>query len=225
VGESTGGLMSTGGDWREWAIALSKDGGRGAGLALSLAPAGGAANAFAEAGGTLANRGKAALSLYRNGGMGGLTKVAESGDDALHAVTLTRDKLVDSISGVNKAGDEIAAAIRAGDIKISALGRELFEKTIKRLDATVTDDIVGQIQALQHGNKVYLRRASALIDGDLVHEGKHVLDWFKGGVRYKSVYVSEFRAYSAQRAFQIAKAGESQFSGVFDIIKHIWRNY
>jgi len=137
---------------------------------------------------------------------------------------LTREALLDSIKGV-APGDRVAASIVAGDIKVCALGDRLFEKAVRLRDPGISDATLAQTRALQWGEHVYLRSSSRFLDADLVHEGTHVLDWFRGGVRYNSVYLSELSAYKAQRAFQMGKYGSSEFDSWWSMINHIFKNY
>ena len=85
VGGATGEVWANGGDWREWTIALSQDTGRGASLALSAAPVGGAANALAKAEAGLANRLKGAWTGWRAGGFNVADDAFRVGDDVLRA--------------------------------------------------------------------------------------------------------------------------------------------
>ena len=111
----------------------------------------------------------------------------------------------------------IANKIRKGEIKLSVLGDELFERAFG-----VNGDVVG----IAIDNKIYLRRNSGTIHSDMVHEGTHAMDFLKG-VPYEQIssWEGEIRAYTAEHHFQKASGLAVQFTDEEEIKVHVWSNY
>ena len=103
-----------------------------------------------------------------------------------------------SVSNVLRGLDssEIVANINAGNIKLSVIGDELFERAFG-----VASDVTG----LAIDNKIYIRKSSITIHSDMVHEGTHALDYLRG-ISYseRAGWAGEIRAYTAEHHFQKA---------------------
>ena len=136
---------------------------------------------------------------------------------------VTREALIESLKGGTRESGEIAEALARKEIRLSMLGDELFEKAAIRRGFQ-SSDIAGT-RAFCWGEYVYLRRSSMFLSSDMVHEGIHALDFFRGGINYRWTFLSEFRAYRAQQLFQHATIGSSEFSSRFSILRHVWSNY
>ena len=131
--------------------------------------------------------------------------------------SITKDQLLDFLDGKTAHSSQIADRIRKGEIKVSVLGDELFDRYFG-----VNRDVLG----LAYGNKIYLRRSSSSIFSDLVHEGTHALDFLSGIPERKiSGWEGEIKAYTAEHHFQKASGLLIQFSNEDDISVHVWSNY
>jgi len=129
--------------------------------------------------------------------------------------------IAQAIDGHTLQSTRIAEAIKSGDIKVSVLGDELFERAI--LSKSDPIDTV----AMAYGNKIYLRRSSTNILTDTVHEGTHALDYVNGfGLNSpKSVWQWEKRAFFYEHQFQKSAGMTPDFATPRDMMFHIWRNY
>lgn len=79
---------------------------------------------------------------------------------------------------------------------------------------------------MQVGNQIYMRRSSASIYSDVVHEGTHAIDFINNIPQSEiSSWPGEIRAYSAERLFQIESCMPVQFATENDMLIHIWSNY
>jgi hypothetical protein len=100
-----------------------------------------------------------------HGGFGatkGSAKVYKDGYQKVQGRDYTREQLIDFLDGKTTQSSAIANKIRKGEIKLSVLGDELFERAFG-----VNGDVVG----IAIDNKIYLRRNSGTIHSDMVHEG------------------------------------------------------
>lgn len=139
---------------------------------------------------------------------GGVTSVKQN---------YTREQLLTFIDGVTKHSSEIVANINAGNIKLSFIGDELFERAFG-----VSSDVTG----LAIDNKIYIRKSSITIHSDMVHEGTHALDYLRG-ISYseRAGWAGEIRAYTAEHHFQKAANITLEFANEDDIRVHVWKNY
>ena len=74
---------------------------------------------------------------------------------------------------------------------------------------------------------IYMRRNSASLYSDTVHEGVHAIDMNNrfGFNPLKTTRDWEFRAYDAEREFQLATTGRAQYPTATSIMNHINGNY
>lgn len=155
-----------------------------------------------------------------HGGFGatkGSSKISNEGFQNSSGNNFTREQLIDFLEGKTSQSSEIADKIRKGEIKLSVLGDELFERAFG-----VNRDVVG----IAIDNKIYLRRTSSTIHSDMVHEGIHALDFLKGMPYEKiSSWDGEIRAYTAEHHFQKAAGLAVQFTNEDEIKVHVWKNY
>ncbi|MCW7538237.1 LysM peptidoglycan-binding domain-containing protein [Aquabacterium sp. A7-Y] len=128
-----------------------------------------------------------------------------------------------AIDGVTEQSSRIAAAIRNGDLKISVLGDDLFNKA--KLSAEEVRQ--GNIVAIAQENRLYLRKSSASLLTDTVHEGTHGLDFINGygATSPKTRWQWEKRAFFYERQYQLSSGQIPQFSTPRDMVFHIWEHY
>ena len=129
--------------------------------------------------------------------------------------------IAQAIDGHTLQSTKIANAIRRGDIKVSVLGDEFFENAVLSKGDPI--DTV----AMAASNRIYLRRSSANILTDAVHEGTHALDYLNGfGLNSsKKVWQWEKRAYFYENQFQKSTGTAPDFATPRDMMFHIWMNY
>ena len=129
----------------------------------------------------------------------------------------TREDLIDFIDGKTEQSSIIADKIRNGEIKISILGDQLFEKMFG-----VNYEVIG----IAMGNKIYLRKNSSSIHSDIVHEGTHAVD-FLNGLSYNKIssWDGEIKAYTEEHYFQKASGLALQFDNENEIKIHVMSNY
>lgn len=132
-------------------------------------------------------------------------------------IDYTKEELLAFIDGKTSQSSVIADKIRKGEIKLSILGDELFDRAFG-----VNRDVIG----IAIENKIYLRRNSISIHSDIVHEGTHALDYING-LPYEKIssWDGEIKAYTAEHHFQKASGLALQFSNEDDIKVHVWKNY
>ena len=114
-----------------------------------------------------------------HGGFGatkGSAKIYKDGYQKSQDKEYTREQLIDFLDGKTAQSSVIADKIRKGEIKLSVLGDELFERAFG-----VNSDVVG----IAIDNKIYLRKNSSTIHSDMVHEGTHAIDFLKGMLDYE----------------------------------------
>lgn len=155
-----------------------------------------------------------------HGGFGatkGNSKVFKDGYQKSEGNSFTREQLVGFLDGKTTHSSEIAEKIRKGEIKLSILGDELFERAFG-----VNRNVAG----IAIDNKIYLRRNSVSIHSDMVHEGTHAMD-FLHGVPYEKIssWDGEIKAYTAEHYFQKASGLAIEFANEDEIKVHVLRNY
>ena len=155
-----------------------------------------------------------------HGGFGatkGSSKVYRDGYQKNYGINYTREQLIDFLDGKTAQSSEIAIKIRNGEIKLSVLGDELFERAFG-----VNQDVVG----IAIDDKIYLRRNSGTIYSDIVHEGTHAMDYLNG-LPYDRIssWEGEIKAYTAEHHFQKASGLAVEFANEDEIKVHVWSNY
>jgi hypothetical protein len=131
---------------------------------------------------------------------------------------LTRNSLIDGLSGKTQQGNRVAEGIKSGNISTNILSDELFEKAykLKGGDGSVP-------QAFAYGEQIFVRKSSSNLLSDTLHEGTHSLDYlnnFNG-----NVYQLEKRAYFYERQFQKAGGGQVEFETIDKMLGFIYANY
>ena len=132
-------------------------------------------------------------------------------------VNHTRESLLRELDGQTPTSSAIADKIRRQEIKINVLDDNLFNRYLGYDNHTL---------AVTVGKQVYLRKNSASIISELVHEGQHALD-FIHGIKESSIrtWPGEIRAYKAEREFQMKTKRPVDFANENDLLVHVWRNY
>lgn len=134
------------------------------------------------------------------------------------AAGVTRTGLLDGLTGLTRQGDDVAAAIRQGDIKLSVLGDDLFEKAWRLKGGTGSAP-----QAFAYGDALYVRGNARNILSEIVHEGTHGLDYLRGSSG--TVHQWEKRAYYFERQFQLQGGGHVEFQTLDDMLRFILEHY
>jgi hypothetical protein len=132
---------------------------------------------------------------------------------------LTREQILDGLTGLTKQGDRIAEGIRSGDIKLNLLSDDLFDKAF-----TLKGGEGASPQAFALGNKIYARRGSGNLLSDIVHEGTHAYDEIHGLVTADygiNPYTWEKRAFFHERQFQLAGGGTVEFEKLDKMLNFI----
>ncbi len=155
-----------------------------------------------------------------HGGFGatsGSRKISSTQNKSHNKTNYTKQQLLDFIDRKTPHSSIIVDRIKKGNIKISVLGNDLFERYFG-----VDSDVIG----LAKENKIYVRKDSSSIHSDIVHEGTHALD-FLSGIPYNKIssWDGEIRAYTAEHHFQKSAGLEIQFANEDEIKVHVWRNY
>ena len=129
----------------------------------------------------------------------------------------TREDIISSLDGVTDKSTEIANALKNKEIGLNVLGDELIERYYGYDLDTV---------AFQEGKQIYVRSSSSSLISDVVHEGTHAID-FSQDISQKiiSSRAGEYKAYSAERLFQIEAGMPVDFMSEDDMLVHIWSNY
>ncbi len=126
--------------------------------------------------------------------------------------------LIQALRGTTVKADAIANGIVNGNIKVNLLGDEMFGKAYSLYGG---EGAAPQAFALE--NQIYMRRASASIFSDTVHEGTHALDAiqkFPG-----SNWMWESKAYFYERQFQQATGRAVDFPTNRSMWDHVYKNY
>ena len=137
---------------------------------------------------------------------------------------VTRQSVVRGLMGHTAQGDEIAAGIECGNIRLNVLGGELFEKAYRLRGGTETI----APRAFQWANSIYVRRGSSHLLSDVVHEGTHAMDVIFRLVKVPydtNPYIWEQRAHDAAREFEMAIRGVVEFPKIEEMMRHIFRRY
>lgn len=141
----------------------------------------------------------------------------ENGHVATKQSDYTREQLIQSIHGVTPQATSVAEGISERRIHMSVLGDELFEKYLG-----VGHEVLG----IASGDKIYVRRSSASLVSEIIHEGTHALE-FKAGVSQDIIRTreGELRAYKAEHQFQKAAGMPLDFANEDEILIHVFRTY
>lgn len=133
---------------------------------------------------------------------------------------LTREAVAEVLGQTTLQGGKIADGIRKGAVKMNLLGKELYEKTLKKFGI---DPKVESVQALAYKDQIYVQRDNAEVFRDIVHEGTHALDYlddYQG-----SVYQWERRAFYFEQQFQKWVDRPLEFEDMNDMMKAIYELY
>jgi hypothetical protein len=130
---------------------------------------------------------------------------------------LSKNLLIDQLTGTTEQANRIARGIASGDIRVNFLSDNLFDKAYQHRGGT------GNATAFAYGDQIYLRKNSAGVFGEAVHEGTHALDYlagFKG-----NIWQWENRAWFYERQFQKATGRPIEFQNVNDMLNYIKQSY
>ncbi|MCM3625209.1 hypothetical protein M4D70_23600 [Brevibacillus borstelensis] len=141
--------------------------------------------------------------------------LAKIGAKAPTGDNINKNNIIKALEGTTTQSTKIAQAIKNGDIKVSILGDELFDRYF------------GEELALAVGDKIYLRKSSGSLLSETVHEGTHALDFrnMYGFEGTKTEWQWEKRAWFYERQFQKATGGKVEFEKIEDMLMHIYLNY
>ncbi|MDE6950230.1 MAG: hypothetical protein K2P64_04850, partial [Lachnospiraceae bacterium] len=147
----------------------------------------------------------------------GSTSASKIGNTSQTTQNFTKEDIINSLDGVTNKSTEIANALKNKEIGLNVLGDELIEKYYGYDLNTV---------AFQEGKQIYVRSSSSSLISDVVHEGTHAID-FSQDISQKiiSSRVGEYKAYSAERLFQVEAGMPVEFMSEEDMLVHIWNNY
>jgi hypothetical protein len=134
---------------------------------------------------------------------------------------VTRLQLANDIDGITAESSSIAREIRAGRIGVNILGNDMFAKAYNRHAGTLVG--VNDTIAFAFRDQMYVRRSSATILSDTVHEGKHVLDHL-GGFQ-GTLQQWERRAWFAEREYLSRLGLPMPHRSARDLLLDVWRNY
>jgi hypothetical protein len=134
---------------------------------------------------------------------------------------ISRESLVNSLTGFTEQGNRVAQGLETRQIGLNVLGDELFAKAYRGRNDPA------RVRAFQRGEFIYIRRSSARMKSDIIHEGTHVLDEAQGSLPSYGLnpYIWEKRAYFYERQFQVAEGGNPEFLTIESMLDHIWMNY
>jgi RHS repeat-associated protein len=133
---------------------------------------------------------------------------------------VTKDSLIKALTGTTEQANRIASAISQGKVSVNILGQKMFEIAYqKRGGLGAVDDVT----AFASGERIYLRKDSASIVSDTVHEGTHALDYKQGFSGTDHQW--EKRAYFYERQFQMATRRPVDFQNISDMLDHIRQYY
>ena len=159
------------------------------------------------------------MGMGYHGGFGNtLRKVAKKIGKILTTYrNYSKKDIYDELVGITKDSTDIARGIRDAEIGINIVSGRVLEVYLGAKKDTV---------ALQKGNQIYVRKDSASLISDLVHEGKHVLDYINSVPQRKiSSRWGEMRAYISEYKFQIKSGRELDFNSIDDIVVHVHLHY
>ena len=129
----------------------------------------------------------------------------------------TRNEIIAELMGVTEVSDTVARLINEGKIRITLLSDELFESYLGK-----SRDVGGT----QKGNMIYLRRSVENLFSTVVHEGTHVLDFYKGVPQNEiGSFSGEAQAYINEHAFQKEKGQKLEHENIDDIKIFVAMNY
>lgn len=115
-------------------------------------------------------------------------------------------------------------AIKNGDIGVNMLGDELFKKAYKLKGGEGSAD---NIAAFAVGDQIFVRRSSANILSETVHEGTHALDFLRGlpDETTEDLWSLEKRAFFYERQYQRAVGSSVDFASIDEMLEFIFENY
>jgi RHS repeat-associated protein len=136
---------------------------------------------------------------------------------SLNLSSLSKETLIKELTGTTEQANRIIGRIGSGDVGVNILGDDLFAKAYKLKGGT------GNASAFAWADQIYLRKSSASIFGETVHEGTHTLDYL-GGFQ-GNVWQWENRAWFYERQFQKATGRPLDFQNVNDMLNYIKKTY
>jgi hypothetical protein len=113
--------------------------------------------------------------------------------------------------------------IKNGNIKVSILGDRLFTEGLGS-----TDTALARIKP--NGINIYLRKSSATIFEDAVHEGQHAIDFSNkfGYSPLKNTLTWETRSHMAEAEYIMRASGKSGMPSaefITDYVKRMYSNW
>ncbi len=179
---------------------------------------------FRLAGTGLRGAGRAGRSFLRRPGVGPRQSILASRGGRVRRVLDSdirrKSQLIRALDGTTPEAIEIAQAIRNGNINVRILRNNGFARAFRAAGGTGS---IHNVAAFQQGKSIILRRGSASLVSDAVHEGVHALDELRGFVG--TDFQWEKRAYFAERRFQRATGRPLDFPNWRDIYIYIRNNY
>ena len=128
-----------------------------------------------------------------------------------------KTSLIKEIEGKTEIATKIAEELKNGNIGLNILSDHLFEAYLGAEPNVIAEQV---------GKHIYLRKSSASIVSDLVHEGNHAYEFISGvNPREILTWPGEIRAYKAEREFQIKTKRRVDFPNEDDLLVHVWKNY
>ena len=188
--------------------------------------------------------GRAASGVARNAVGGGETiAMAARADDALDSAEKTIQRLkrtspiyrttedfIDGLTGVTRQSDEIATALRDGQLKLKVLDSVGYSKAWQSVPGS--KGFGGGTDGFYYAGKMFIREDADNLLAVAVHEGTHHLDmnrWLDGDWKVASYNVDkipwERRAYFHERQFKIATGANLKFDTLLDMMGHITKWY
>lgn len=147
-----------------------------------------------------------------------MAKIGDSSYVSRSAITKT--DIINEINGVTGKSTDVAQMIQQGKLKVNLLGDELYTRYY--------GDRIAHCEFASNGElNLYLRRNSASLLEDVVHEGTHGIDMYNkfGSNPLLTTRTWEFRAYQAEGEFQRAIGKTVQYPTGQSIMNHITNNY
>jgi hypothetical protein len=141
-----------------------------------------------------------------------LAEIAKTGQ------SITRERILSRLKGLTEQSDAISSSISSKASGLNVLGDNLFARTY-----ALKGGLGEAPQAFAYGEQIFVRRGSANLLSDVVHEGTHSLDYLSGFDG--STLQLELRAYSAEGAFQQAGGGTVEFSSDQEMLDFIQQHY
>ncbi len=154
-----------------------------------------------------------------HGGFGNtLRKVAHKIGEILKEYrNYSKADIVLELNDITDDSTAIAQGILNKEIGINIVSGHVLEYYLGVKSGTI---------AIQKGNQIYVRKDSASLISDIVHEGKHVLD-YNNSIPQKKIgsHWGELRAYLSEHNFQKKTGRKLDFKNADEIKVHVHLNY